>query len=345
MTNAGNTPAKAGHVFVLGECLVDLAPLASAQEQLPDVALREQPLQHLAAMPGGSPANVAIGLARLGVPTLFGARFSRLGFGPWLRKNMAMNGVDLALSVEASELPTLAVVTLDAEGRASYTFYGPGTADWQWQPHELVGPSSLGDVLAVHTGSLALAFPPGADVLTTWLRSLREQDKVLICIDPNVRPGLLGDLGGCRERIDRALRGAHVVKMSTEDLGALAPGETPAQAATRLLSAGVELVVITDGPKGATAFHGNGAQVHVPAPTVDVVDTIGAGDTFSAGLLAWLFDHDLLRPAALATIGTDELLSALAQAVMASASACTRAGADPPDRQELAAFSRRAGNR
>jgi len=344
VTIPGNAPAEAGHVFVLGECLVDLAPLASAQRQQPDVGPREQPLQHLAAMPGGSPANVAIGLARLGVPTLFGARFSRLGFGPWLRQNLVANGVDLALSVEADEPPTLAVVTLDGDGRASYTFYGPGTADWQWQPHELVGPSSLEGVLAVHTGSLALAFPPGADVLASWLRSLREHGNVLICIDPNVRLGLLGDLGDYRERLDRMLLDAHIVKMSMEDLGALAPGETPAQAATRLLSAGVELVVITDGPNGATAFYGNGAQVRAPAPAVDVVDTIGAGDTFSAGLLAWLFDHDLLRPGALATIGPDELLSALAQAVMASASACTRAGADPPDRQELAAFARGVGD-
>ena len=156
----------AGQILVLGECLVDLAPASAASPGLATPSSAGQPAtaagtesaagtgaegaatgavpgvwrpppKHLVALPGGGPANVAVGLARLGVPSAFAGRFSGRGFGPWLRDNLAGNGIDLRFSVDADEDATIALVTLDSDGRASYTFYGRTTADWQWSEDEL----------------------------------------------------------------------------------------------------------------------------------------------------------------------------------------------------------------
>jgi fructokinase len=332
-------------VLVVGECLVDLAPLAGGQGDPASArgAVRSlQGAQELLAVPGGSPANVALALARLGVPTAFAGRLSDQGFGPWLRNHLSANGVDLAPSIEADEPPTLAVVALDPTGSASYTFYGPGTADWQWTPSELVAPEALGDVSAVHTGSLALALPPGAQVLSEWLRAVRHGSRAVISVDPNVRPGFIGNLNRYRDHLTEVLRSAHIIKLSQEDLYLLAPGQDPADVAQRWLSAEAHLVVVTHGAEGATAFHRNGAFARCRAPEVEVADTIGAGDTFSAGLLAWLSDHDILAdPGDLQGISSDDLEAALGQAASAAALACTRPGANPPDRDELEAFMAR----
>ncbi len=342
----GQTKGK--RVLVVGECLVDLAPTSPAplgtrgDERSPG-APRAGTSQCFKAMPGGSPANVAIGLARLEVPVAFAARLSRLGFGPWLRRNLELNHVSLEPSVEADEPPTLAVVNLDDHKRASYTFYGPGTADWQWHPHELVAPGGLQGVAAVHTGSLALSLPPGATVVAEWLRAVRQGTDVVVSVDPNVRPGFIGDVASYVRHLGAVLTGAHMVKLSTEDVAVVSGGRSPQEAARHWLASGTELVVVTDGPRGALALHRNGARAEVAAPAVEVVDTIGAGDTFSAGFLAWLYDHGLLHPAALAGMGQAELEAALAQAVLASALTCTRAGSDPPGRQELADFAARQG--
>jgi fructokinase len=286
-------------------------------------------------MPGGSPANVAVGLGRLGVRTAFGGRLSRHGFGPWLREHLRANGVDLTPSVDAPELPTLAVVSLDDNGRATYTFYGRETADWQWADHEL---SPDPRVAAVHTGSLATTLDPGASVLSRWLASLRSAGDVLISFDPNVRPWLVDDLSAYRRRLEDVASTAHIVKASDEDIVAVYPGTDPAVVVDRWLSAGASLVLVTEGGRGASAAHRNGARARCAPPDVTVVDTIGAGDSFTAGLLAYLADEDLLTPAGAAGLSSAQLEAGLRQAVTASALTCTRAGADPPDQARLAAF-------
>lgn len=340
-------PAVPSKVLVVGECLVDLAPLAPEEggpAPRSGPAGAPQGSQRLLALPGGSAANVALALTRLGVPTAFAGRFSDQGFGPWLREHLWANRVDLAPSVQADEPPTLAVVALDSAGRASYTFYGPGTADWQWAPGELIAPDALSDVGAVHTGSLALALLPGAQVLSEWLQAVREQSQAVISVDPNVRPGFIGDLSRYRERLTEVLHGAHIIKLSEEDLGLLAPEHGPADVARRWLSAEARLVIVTYGAGGATAFHRSGAVCSSRAAEVDVSDTIGAGDTFSAGLLAWLSDHGALAagPGTLDGLGPEDLRAALEQATSAAALACTRPGADPPNRDELDAFMARS---
>jgi fructokinase len=361
---SNNDDAEGGphQVLVLGECLADIAPSPpgspagaiveadqgplQADDAVPPRLGTGQLRQHLVALPGGGPANIAVGLARLGVPCAFAGRFSRGGFGPWLRHNLEDNGLDLTFSVEADEAATIALVTLDRSGRASYTFYGPTTADWQWAERELpdlVSRGHIGSLVkpvikAVHTGSLALALEPGASAITAWLTKLRDQTDVLISFDPNVRPSLTGDLSAYRERLTNVIRSAHIVKASTEDVEAVYPGTAPPSIAEQWLSLGVPLVVITEGPDGATAYHQNGASTHCQPPAINLADTIGAGDAFTSALLAYFNDHGLLSRAAIAGLDHGQLRSSLAQAVAASALTCSRLGADPPNVLELARF-------
>ncbi|MGA3219971.1 MAG: carbohydrate kinase [Acidimicrobiales bacterium] len=346
----GPGPFGTSGVLVVGECLVDLAPTAAAATAHGGggggnngaAHTGRQPYQRFMAMPGGSCANVAIGLARLGVRTGFAARIARQGFGPWLRQYLSDNGLDLALSVDAPQPATLAAVTLDDQGRASYTFYGPETADWHWQESEL--PAANQSALAaygfsaVHTGSLPIAFEPGGQVLAQWLAKLRQGNDVLISFDPNMRtiPGT--DEAAYLRRLEQIIASSHVVKASNEDVEAMYPGEGPLATAKKWLSAGPTLVVITEGPDGATALHRNGFKAHLSPPVIKIADTIGAGDAFSAGLLAYFADRELLHPEGIARAERAELEAALAQAIATGAFTCTRPGADPPDAHELEAF-------
>jgi len=294
------------------------------------------------ALPGGGPANVAIGLARLGARSVFAGRLSRYGFGPWLSQHLASNGVDLSLSVDAPENATLAVVTLDQQGRATYTFYSPDTSDWQWQESELPFPLPetfvAHGLAAVHTGSLALAYEPCGPVLAGWLAKLRRQTDVAISIDPNVRPAPGSDVDVYRRRLEDVISSSHIVKASVDDVEAMYPGKPAREAVDRWMAAGASLVVLTEGAEGATAFHSGGFRSHVRAPRIEVADTIGAGDAFSAGLLAFFAEHGLLSPAGVAQAAAADLEAALAEAIAISAYTCTRPGADPPTRDALQSF-------
>ncbi len=245
--------------------------------------------------------------------------------------------------MDADEAATLAVVTLDSYGRASYTFYGPGTSDWQWRADELPdlsGPvvSARLPIAALHTGSLALALEPGASVIGNWLTKLHDAGRVLISFDPNIRPGLVGDLSSYRERLTGLLSSSHVVKASNEDLEVLYPGQSSRAIGEKWLSMGPSLVVITEGRLGAMALHQSGACAQCPAPEVKVADTIGAGDAFTSGLLAYFAQADILSPAGVRRMAEGRLRGGLEQAVAAGAYACTRPGADPPTGSQLASF-------
>jgi fructokinase len=326
-----------GGVLVIGECLADVAPSPPPGGEVG----AGSPLRHLVAMPGGSPANVAVGLARLGARALFAGRLSTSGLGPWLRAHLAGNGVDLGLCPDADEAATIALVTLDAQGRATYAFYGPETADWQWRSDELPPPADLGvmGIGTVHTGSLAAVLGPGAAVLEDWLAEVRRAGQAVVSFDPNVRPGLTGDFGAQRRRLARMVASAHLVKASHEDLEAIFPGDRAEEAGRRWLEAGADVVVVTEGRLGARLVDRNGTEVQASPPPVTVVDTIGAGDSFTAGLLAYLGRRGLLSVGGLRSAAPEELQAALLYAVRASAYTCTRAGADPPSEAELEAFT------
>jgi fructokinase len=321
---------------VVGENIIDLVPVDAAADGTPAYG----------AYVGGSPANAAVAARRLGLPTALIARVSRDVFGARIRERLAADGVDDRYLVPAAEPSSLAVVSFDAERRASYDFWLTGTADWQWADGEL--PDPLGDeVTAVHVGSLAAFLEPGATAIEGLLRRERERGRVTISLDPNVRPAIVagpdGDLGPARERVERLLGLAHVVKASDEDLGHLYPGVPVEEAAQAWLERGPALVVLTRGPDGALALSRN-ATVAVPAPLVEVADTVGAGDTFTGALLEGLAAAGLLGAdgaAKLAAIDVDTLRPVVEQAAAAAALNCTRPGANPPTGAELSAF--RAG--
>ncbi|MFI7026374.1 carbohydrate kinase [Micromonospora sp. NPDC049900] len=297
-------------VTVIGEAVVDLV---------------QEPDGRYTAHPGGSPLNVAVGLARLGVPTALLARFSTNRFGRRLRAHAETNGVDLRHAVDADEPATLGIATLTGTGVATYDFYVDGTADWQWRAEEL-DPVVVGRGI-VHTGSLAAFLRPGADRLTDTLRAARGRG-ALVSVDPNIRPGLIGSPTSARDRVDELARVAHVLKASEEDVAWLYPGRTTDDVLRHWRDLGVTLAVVTLGAGGVAAACGT-RGFRQPAPVVAVADTIGAGDAFTAGLLAALSG---VAPG----WSEDDVRAALRYGVEVAAVTCTRAGADPPYRHEMA---------
>jgi fructokinase len=286
------------------------------------------------AVPGGSPANVAVGLARLGVPARLLARIAADPLGRRIRNHLAGNGVDLSWAVKAGEPTSLAIVAVGPDGSPEYDFRVEGTADWQWRDAELTG--VLDDqVVALHGGSLAFTMPPGADALGRLFE--RAGDTATVSYDPNCRPLLMGAPQTVRDRIEGLVALADVVKVSAEDLAWLLPGRPPEQVAGEWLAKGPAIVAVTLGPGGVMAAGGAGI-VRRPGRRVAIVDTVGAGDSFMSALLAGLHRRGLLgvdRRTQLGAVDTDTLSAVLDEAVLASAITCTRHGADPPTAQHL----------
>jgi fructokinase len=314
------TSDTADVVAVVGEALLDLVPAGRA-------GLFE-------AAPGGSPANVAVGLARLGVPVRLLARIADDPHGRRIRAHLTGNGVNLSHTVRAQEPTSLAIVALGEGGVPEYDFRIQGTADWQWRDAELAGVLD-GRLVALHAGSLALTMPPGAEVLARLVRRARQH--VTVSYDPNCRPQLMGGPDTLRPRVEALVEAADLVKVSAEDLAWLLPGQPPVQVATAWRTRGPAIVVVTLGPGGVVAASADG-MVHRPGRPVAVVDTVGAGDAFTSGLLAGLHRRHLLgahRRADLATVDRGTLAAVLDEAVLVAALTCTRRGADPPSAAEL----------
>lgn len=304
-------------IVVCGEALIDLIPAGGDLWR---------------ALPGGGPSNTAVALARLGTPVTMLARLSDDAFGAALRKRFTNNQVDLRYAVDAPESTTLAIVGLDESGGARYTFHLHGTADWQWHESE-IPPSFGAEVTAIHAGSMALVGQPGGAVLEAMLT--RERADHVISIDPNVRPIMCEDVAAYRSVVERWLGVAHIVKVSADDLSWLYPDRDCVDVGREWASRGPTLVVLTLGADGAAAFTAAGRSARVPGVKVDVVDTIGAGDTFTAGLLHSLETQGLLDVAALASLTDSQLGKALRYAALVSALTCTREGADPPYAQDV----------
>jgi fructokinase len=311
-----------GVIAVAGEALMDLVPAGTPR-------LFE-------AAPGGSPANVAVGLARLEVPVRLLARIADDPLGRLVRAHLAGNGVDLSHTVRAQEPTSLAIIALGEDGVPEYDFRIDGTADWQWREVELAAALDS-QLAALHAGSLALTMPPGAEVLTRLIHRARQH--ATISYDPNCRPQLMGTPETLRPRVEALVAAADIVKASAEDLGWLLPGQPPAQVATAWRMRGPAIVAVTLGPGGVVAAAADGV-VHRPGRSVAVADTVGAGDAFTSGLLAGLYRRGLLGPerrTQLMAIDRDTLAQVLDEAVMTAAITCTRRGADPPSAAELRA--------
>ncbi|WP_433526653.1 carbohydrate kinase family protein [Nocardia pseudovaccinii] len=313
--------AGLGLIAVAGEALVDLVP-ADAPDRFQ-------------AVPGGSPANVAVGLARLGVPVRMLARLGGDPLGHRIRNHLRDNAVALDHVVNATEPTSLAIVDVDPDGMVHYDFRVDGTADWQWTDSEL-STALDGSVLALHTGSLALTVPPGADALTRLVD--RARSTATISYDPNFRPQLM-IRANTVDRVHAMLTRADIVKASAEDLSWLHPGRSPEEVVADWSARGPALVIVTLGPDGALAATGADATpIHRPGRPVDVIDTVGAGDAFTAAILAGLRTHHLLGAAnreALRAIPKHDLTAILDEANLVAALTCGRRGADPPTAAEL----------
>jgi fructokinase len=308
-------------VTVIGEAVVDLIPVG--------------PPRTFQAVPGGSPYNVAVGLARLGHDATLMARLADTAFGRILRDHARSEGIDLRAAPRAAEQSTLAVVSLDASARASYDFYLEGTADWQWTAEET---GRLPEGTAVlHFGSIASWTPPGDARILELAARLRERGDVLITYDPNVRPGLLADRHYGQRVVERAIALAHLAKASTDDVEWLYPDQTPDQVARHWLRLGASTVVITSSADGAEAFTARGWSVRRPALDVTVLDTVGAGDSFMAGLIGSLVARRQHSPAGLARCAADQLAGALDDAILVASINCERRGNDPPTAADVAA--------
>jgi fructokinase len=187
----------------------------------------------------------------------------------------------------------------------------------------------------VHTGSLALALNPGADVIASWLAALHKRGDVFLSLDPNVRPSLVLDDHALRERLERIVSLATLVKVSDEDLRTLDPGAEPMDTAARWLAMGPELIVVTHGAHGSTALVAGAQPLHRDARAAHVVDTVGAGDAFTAGLLTFLAEHDALAFGLRDLLDSATLGHMLDFAGCVAALTCERAGADPPMREAV----------
>jgi fructokinase len=293
----------AGPIVVAGEALADLVANLDGGFDT-----------HL----GGGPFTAARTLARLGRATYFAGALSTDGLGTRARETLVADGVRLD-AVQLVDAPTtLAMVDVGTDGGAEYRFYTQGTS-----APALTAVALPAGLAALHVGTLGLVLEPMATVVEELVTGAPLD--ALVIVDPNCRPALIADRAAYRARLDRVLARADIVKASVEDLAYLEPDARPAEAARRL---GVPAVV-TAGADGALAVTREDA-VAVPARSVRVVDTIGAGDAFGAAVLTWWLERDMSRTPEVAA-----LAEAAAFGARVAAKVVSRAGADPPWRREV----------
>ena len=305
-------------ILCAGEALIDMLPRKS-------IAGESAFTPHA----GGSVFNTAIALGRLRAPAGFFSGISTDLFGEILKDALAASGVDATLAAFSDRPTTLAFVTL-TDGQASYAFYDENTAGRMLMPADL--PELDDKVNALFFGGISLVVEPCALAFEALLS--REATSRVIMIDPNIRQSLIGDEERYRARISGMMMAADIIKVSDEDLAWLAWHDNLADAAGQLLDAGAKIVCVTEGADGVTG-HMAGGGVRVVADRVDVVDTVGAGDTFNAGVLASLHDAGALRKDRIGQIDDAVLRDALTLGVRAAAVTVARAGANPPTREEL----------
>ncbi len=284
----------------------------------------------LDARVGGSPFNVAVGLARLAQPVWFFGAISQGFLGQRLMQALTLEGVATTTVVRTHAPTTLSLVGVDAAGVPSYAFYGEGGAERRLVPDALaLLPAGL---QAIHVGSYACVVEPVAATLRALVE--RERTQTLIAYDPNIRLTVESDTARWREALEWMLPRIHLLKISDEDLALLQPDTPAPQFAAAALARGVKLVVLTRGSEGAQAWSAQG-EVQVPPVPVTLADTVGAGDSFQAALLCWLAENACLSIAALAALTLPQLQHALQFASRAAALTCSRRGADLPRRAEL----------
>ena len=303
-----------------GEALIDMIPA-------PTVSGQEGYVPHT----GGSVFNTAIALGRLGVQTGMLTGLSTDLFGQQLLASLHANHVDTSLLVTSDRLSTLAFVQL-TDGNASYTFFDENSAGRMLDLADM--PALPEDVSTLYFGGISLTFEPGAEAYAALLK--REAPDRVVMLDPNIRPSFIRDIGRYRDRLDGMIALSDIVKVSDEDLNWIYPGpQSLFEKLDFVRQAGPSVVILTRSGSDAAAFLKDGTEVSVPVERVEVVDTIGAGDTFNAGVLAKLAELGLLIKDSLAAIDPDPVREALRFGARVAAITVSRAGANPPWRHEL----------
>ncbi|BCH34067.1 carbohydrate kinase [Mesorhizobium sp. L-8-10] len=306
-------------IVCCGEALIDMLPRESTTGE-----------PAFAPYAGGAVFNSAIALGRLGVPTEFFSGLSSDLFGQQIREVLASSNVGSIYAVVSERPTTLAFVRL-VDSHATYTFYDENTAGRMLSEEAL--PALDGAVDAMLFGAISLIPEPCGSAYEALMK--REHARRVTMLDPNIRPGFIPDKQKHLARMRRMMAMADIVKLSDDDLAWFGETGSHAEIATRWLEAGPKLVIITSGAKGAEGFT-HRHRVSVAAPRVAVVDTVGAGDTFNAGVLASLHDQGLLTKPSLAALSEAAVHAALSLGATAAAVTVSRAGANPPWRRELA---------
>ena len=311
-------------LMVCGEALLDVFAAGTTSAGLA-----------LDAKVGGSPFNLAVGLARLGQRAGYFGTVSTGFAGERLMRALADEGVDTRAVARSDAPTTLSLVGLDAQGVPSYAFYGQGCADRLLRAADLNRVPA--HIEAVHVGSYATVVEPIASTLRALVdRELaRGSGRAVIAYDPNIRLNVEPDLQRWSDQLAWMLPRTDLLKISDEDLGLLQPGVAPETFAGSALAHGVKAVVVTRGALGALGWTAQVSASAAPVP-VQVIDTVGAGDTFQAALLTWLAEHDALSVSALGELTQAGLHEAMTFAARAAAITCSRRGADMPRRAELA---------
>ena len=307
-------------VLVIGEALVDVVHGINGE---------------IKNIPGGSPANTAVALARLGTKTYMKARTSTDKFGTEIRNYLTNQNVNLDYSLVVKCPSSVVNALIQKDGSAKYEANLKGAADYGWTFEELnqvINP----DIQIVQLGSLTSYVEPGATNVEKWFSQLRQSTKYLLTFDPNIRHPLDGENKvDVRNRAKKLASLSHVVKASDEDLNWIFSNNNPQDSAIKIIESGASLVIVTLGKKGAFAVNKKLEIVEVTANEIAVIDTIGAGDTFAAALITQLLENSWINKNALENLSSDDLTEILTNCSAASAITCSRQGANPPHRHEV----------
>lgn len=311
----------------LGEILIDFLPIEASGE-----------VTGFSMHAGGGPYNVAVGLARLGQPVAFVSKVGADFFGRRLRRSVQAEGIDDRYLATAPAAPTTLAFVAHEGGEPAFTFYGDGAAD------TLLAPSDLPDELferaaLLHFGGISLL--RGSTPAAALAAAERLRGRALVSLDVNVRPALIADGPAYRATVARAIAASDLLKLSAADVAWLDPDADPAAYAEAMLAAGPALVALTRGSAGVLALRATPSgpeRIEVAGFPVSVADTVGAGDAFSAGLLAALAARGALTRDALLALPAADLAAAMRYGAAVAAITCTRPGADPPTAAEVDAF-------
>ncbi len=307
-------------VLVIGEALVDVVHGINGE---------------IKNIPGGSPANTAVALSRLGTKTYMKARTSSDQFGTEIRNYLTNQNVILDYSLVVDSPSSVIDALIQKDGSAKYEANLNGAADFGWTVPELNQEIDR-DIQIVQLGSLTSYVEPGATNVEKWFTQLRQSNRFFLTFDPNIRHPLDGqNAEDVRKRAKKLASLSHVVKASDEDLNWIFSSNSPKDSAVNIIESGASLVVVTLGKNGAFAVNKNHEIVEVLAKEIDVIDTIGAGDTFAAALLTQLLENAWINENALKKSNSADLTRILTNCTLAATITCSRQGANPPHRHEV----------